>query len=142
MTKSGLANLNQNRGQCVEDGLVADTQHTIGRRDQKYLALGIVGTLLVMNTAVDFDDEAPFGTAEVRHEGTNRMLAAELQTRKSTTPNGVPKQRFGRCLLCAEVPRSGNIEAMASLRSSHGKTSVHFASAARRRGEKAPLSPQ
>jgi hypothetical protein len=81
-TCRGSTNGLQHRRKVVSDGLVGKAENAVARRHQEAFTLRIVLALLGMGRAIELDGQATIGTAEIDHEWSNRMLAAELQIGK------------------------------------------------------------
>lgn len=50
-----------------------------------------------VRSAVEFDDQTPFETSEVRNERSDRNLSAEFFSTEAASPKMPPKQFFGGC---------------------------------------------
>ncbi len=87
-----------------EDGRVPETQHPKALPLKIGRAARIIGDLIGMLPAVNFDDETGVGTIEVHDVGTARNLALPPPAAEAAITQKTPQTRLGLRVLAAEAP--------------------------------------
>ena len=83
----------------------AQRQQRLARVTVPFVLLdGVVFLLLVVDGAVDFNDEAYGGAAKIRNEAVNGELATEFDAAHLFAPQTLPKLRFRGRRLLAHLP--------------------------------------
>jgi hypothetical protein len=68
-----------------------EARDPIARCAQDRRSLGVLLLLLRMDTAIELDGQAAFGTGEIEHERPDRMLAAKRQAMQPSAPQRLPQ---------------------------------------------------
>ena len=85
----------QSPGEIRQNLLVREPQDVIAGRSEHIFPFGIAILLCLVNLAVNFHNQALLDTAEIRDEGTNRMLPEELHSFQSSSAQSFPEHLFG-----------------------------------------------
>jgi hypothetical protein len=86
-----------------EDVLVREADDTYATRRDDLIASLIVTLLILMDTAVNLDDEAGGMTVEVGDESIDHLLPTETRAVQSTAAHPLPEPSLGRCHLPAKL---------------------------------------
>jgi len=91
----------------MDDLFVQEAENEPAEGFDLALANEVVAGLIVviMDAAVEFDDEAGLLAGEVGEVAADRVLAAELQAIEATATESLPELAFGIGLALAEVAR-------------------------------------
>lgn len=120
MLQRGRVNLAQHRRQAIQHRRVLDAQHPIAGRAQPRLPVGVRLALRGVDRPIDLDDEQPVRAAEIGDEGADGVLAAKRRAIAATVAQCRPEARFRRRLPPAQLPRRGDVVAMAGRGVGHG----------------------
>ena len=92
----------------VHDVAVPESEDAVTLRPQESVAVCIVGRLVEMLTAVEFDDDSHLGADEVADVGPDHVLAPELESRHLAAAQATPEETFGVGQVLAKV--AGEVE--------------------------------
>ena len=104
------------------DGVIGEAQDAVPGGAQERFPLGIVFALCGVNLAVELDDEATIGAAEIDDERPDGVLAAELQTVEAAIAEGVPEDFFGEGLPSSQVTSRWHVVATQRVVVGHGES--------------------
>ncbi len=109
-------------GEVVVDGGVGKAQNDVASGGEEGFALGIVLALgrIEVDGAVELDDEATIGAAEIDDERSDGMLAAKLKPEKATIAEVGPEQLLGGSLPRSQVAAGRYVVAMPWTMLGHG----------------------
>ena len=104
------------------DGGVGKAQNDVAGGGEESFSLGIVLALgrIEVDGAVELDDEATVGAAEIDDEGADRMLTAELQPGEAASAERTPKQLLSGRLARSQVAGCWHIVAKPWTMLGHG----------------------
>lgn len=91
----------------MADGVVGEAEDAVARRLQQGVPLRVVLLRGGVDGAVELEDEAAVGAAEVGDEGPDWVLAAELQAVQAAGSQRVPEDDFNWRLAGAARGRPG-----------------------------------
>lgn len=85
-------------GEVVDDGFIGETEHSKSNGPQERVALPICLSTVVVDTAVDFDDQPALMAVEVSNEASDHLLSSKAQTVDRAGAKRAPQPclRFGK----------------------------------------------
>ena len=89
------------------NAIVGEAQHSIAELFELQLALPVLRSLLYVNTAIKFNEQARLIATEVRdtRRTGNRMLASKLKSARPAVAQSLPQEFLGRSLSFAQIAR-------------------------------------
>jgi hypothetical protein len=84
-------NLAKDLSEICQHSLIPYSYHAVPGHDEKCFALCVMRLLVIVDLAIDFDDEMAFRAAEIHHKWSDRKMPTELEPIKAAVSQCLPQ---------------------------------------------------